>query len=205
MEFQLLLLIKYLHLSNKIHCVKRIQIRRFYLVCIFPYSVQIRPEKRLNKKERYKEEDKMKKNCFWKLWRNCVRLLQKKKKNWAYTILSYFVCIGRRIIWMGCSSLYRKFPKIYIVPWILLLKLLLFDRADVKYLSQWIKNFFKTLNFNKVFRAISYLVFCWNYNNFCRKYSSLNFSWMIHKKIKRYTPRFNFDEVINFMMTPSLF
>lgn len=22
----------------------------------------------------------MKKNCFWKLWRNCVRLLQKKKK-----------------------------------------------------------------------------------------------------------------------------
>ena len=205
MEFQLLLLIKYLHLSNKIHCVKRIQIRRFYLVCIFPYSVQIRPEKRLNKKERYKEKDKMKKNCFWKLWRNCVRLLQKKKKKLS---IYYFIlfCLYRKKNYLnGLLIFVSQISKNIYSTLNLLLKLLLFNRADVKYLCQWIKNFFKTLNFNKVFRAISYLVFCWNYNNFCRKYSSLNFSWMIHKKIKRYTPRFNFDEVINFMMTPSLF
>ena len=205
MEFQLLLLIKYLHLSNKIHCVKRIQIRRFYLVCIFPYSVQIRPEKRLNKKERYKEEDKMKKNCFWKLWRNCVRLLQKKKRKLS---IYYFIlfCLYRKKNYLnGLLIFVSQISKNIYSTLNLLLTLLLFNRADVKYLCQWIKNFFKTLNFNKVFRAISYLVFCWNYNNFCRKYSSVNFSRMIHKKIKRYTPRFNFDEVINFMMTPSLF
>ena len=118
-QFQLLLLIKYLHLSNKIHCVKRIQIRRFYLVCIFPYSVQIRPEKRLNKKERYKEEHKMKKNCFWKLWRNCVRLLQKKKKKLS---IYYFILF----------CLYRK--KNYL-------------NGLLIFVSQISKNIYSTLNF----------------------------------------------------------
>lgn len=134
----------------------------------------------------------------------CKVVTKKKKKLSIYYFILF--CLYRKKNYLnGLLIFVSQISKNIYSTLNLLLKLLLFNRADVKYLCQWIKNFFKTLNFNKVFRAISYLVFCWNYNNFCRKYSSLNFSWMIHKKIKRYTPRFNFDEVINFMMTPSLF
>ena len=61
----------------------------------------------------------MKKNCFWKLWRNCVRLLQKKKKKLS---IYYFILF----------CLYRK--KNYL-------------NGLLIFVSQISKNIYSTLNF----------------------------------------------------------